>query len=366
MAFQFQTVGSLGPVLVEVLSIEYAALGTLIGLYMLPGVLIALPGGVLGQRFGAKRVVVAGLALMVAGGLLMAAGASFPQLAAGRIVSGVGAVLINVLMTKMVADWFARREIVTAMSLFVVSWPLGIALGLLVLAPLGTAYWWSTAMHLGAAGALVALVLVALLYRDPPGAAPAAPAKLVINLKAREWFLVSVAGAIWALYNVAYIVLVSFAPAYFITRDYSLREASWIVSVIGWGLLATIPASGYLAERFRLPNTVMIIAFVIAIAAAAALPFSTSPVAVFLLIALAFGLPGGLIMALPPQVLRPESRAAGLGVYFTWYYVGMALLPGLAGMSRDVTGSPAAPILFASATMLAALGCLLVFRSARK
>ena len=47
------------------------ALGLLIGLYMLPGIVIALPGGMLGQRFGAKRVVLVGLALMTIGGALM-------------------------------------------------------------------------------------------------------------------------------------------------------------------------------------------------------------------------------------------------------------------------------------------------------
>jgi hypothetical protein len=33
---------------------------------------------------------------------------------AGRLVAGAGGVLLNVQMTKMVADWFAGREIATA------------------------------------------------------------------------------------------------------------------------------------------------------------------------------------------------------------------------------------------------------------
>jgi hypothetical protein len=69
------------------------------------------------------------------------------------------------------------------------------------------------------------------------------------------------------------------------------------------------------------------------------------------------GAPAGPIMALPAQVLRPENRAGGMGVYFTWYYAGMAVWPGLAGLARDLTGSPAAPALFAAAMMgLAPLG----------
>ena len=37
MAYQFQTVGSLGPILVDALKIGFVWLGMLIGLYMLPG-----------------------------------------------------------------------------------------------------------------------------------------------------------------------------------------------------------------------------------------------------------------------------------------------------------------------------------------
>jgi MFS family permease len=65
MAFQFQSVASTAPFLVDAFAIDFTRLGALIGLYMLPGIFIALPGGVLGQRFGAKNLVLAGLLLRV-------------------------------------------------------------------------------------------------------------------------------------------------------------------------------------------------------------------------------------------------------------------------------------------------------------
>ena len=46
----------------------------------------------------------------------------------------------------------------------------------------------------------------------------------------------------------------------------------------------------------------------------------------FLVLALVIGLPGGLIMALPPQVLRRENLATGMGIYYAGYYAAMALL----------------------------------------
>jgi MFS family permease len=126
LGFQFQSLASVSPNVVEELGLSYADLGTLIGLYFLPGVVMALPGGALGRRFGDKRVVASGLVLMLAGSVVANLAWDFAGLAAGRVLSGVGGVLLNVLMAKMVTDWFAgRREIVLAMAVFVNSFPLG-------------------------------------------------------------------------------------------------------------------------------------------------------------------------------------------------------------------------------------------------
>ena len=168
MGFQFQTVGSLGPVLVDDLSIGYAGFGALIGLYLLPGVILALPGGMLGDRFGPKQVVVAGLGLMVAGGGLLSVSASFAVLALGRLISGAGAILMNVVVTRMVADWFTGREIGTAMAILVASWPLGIALGLVVFAPLAGWIGWQAVMFAAALMCAFNAVLIGIAYRDPP------------------------------------------------------------------------------------------------------------------------------------------------------------------------------------------------------
>ena len=183
MGFQFQSVGSVAPFLVNSIGIQYAAAGTLIGLYLLPGVFIALPSGMLGERFGAKQIVVVGLAMMAAGGLVMGVSQSFATLACGRLLSGTGAVLMNVLLTKMVADWFAGREIATAMAILVTSWPFGIALGLLGFVPLAAWLGWPAVMT------VAALVCVPCLLADAVTVEPVSAAKFPANReKNREIF----------------------------------------------------------------------------------------------------------------------------------------------------------------------------------
>jgi xanthine/uracil permease len=74
--------------------------------------------------------VFGGLLLMIAGGLIMSVSAFWSGQIIGRLVAGTGAVIIiiNVQVTKMATDWFADREIASAMAIFVNSWPTGLAL----------------------------------------------------------------------------------------------------------------------------------------------------------------------------------------------------------------------------------------------
>src|SRR2546426_9027446 len=128
MGVQFQSIASVGPLLVADLGLSYAQVGTLIGLYLLPGVALSLPGGLIGQRFGDRRAVVCGLAAMVVGGLVTAWSDGFAGAAAGRLLSGGGGVLMNILLIKMTADWFAGREMATAMAAGLSAWPVGLRL----------------------------------------------------------------------------------------------------------------------------------------------------------------------------------------------------------------------------------------------
>ena len=72
MAFQFATIGALGPLVGQTFQIDAAGIGFLIGLYLSPGLVFALPGGAIGRAFGDKRAVLAALALMTLGGAVSA------------------------------------------------------------------------------------------------------------------------------------------------------------------------------------------------------------------------------------------------------------------------------------------------------
>lgn len=101
----------MGPLLVADLTLSYAELGLLIGLYLLPRTALGLPGGLLGQGFGNRRVVLSALGLMVGGGLVTAVSHSLWMAGAGRLVSGAGGVLLTLVVAKMTAGRFVGKEI---------------------------------------------------------------------------------------------------------------------------------------------------------------------------------------------------------------------------------------------------------------
>ncbi len=362
MGFQFQAVASVAPFLVEEFSIDYAAVGTLIGLYLLPGIVLALPGGWLGRRFGEKRMVLAGLALMTVGGVISALGTSYAMLVAGRAITGVGVVLQFVLMTKMLSDWFKGKELVFAMSLYLNGWPIGIGLALITQPGLAAASTWRTVFFVTAVLCAVTFVVLAVLYRSPSNTAPADPRAPAFGLSMREFVLVSFAGLIWTFVNAGWVVAVSFAPGYLGTKGMQLGEAAAVTSLATWLAVIGVPLGGYLASRWRHPNAMIVASTVVGALAIFAIPFTSAYVVCFSVIGLIMFLPAGVMAALPIEVLRPENRATGLGLFYTWWYAGVAGLPPVGGWTYDVSGAPAAPLFYAGVLVLLTLAALLGFR----
>jgi MFS family permease len=363
MAMQFQSIAPVAPLLVADLALSYAELGLLIGLYLLPGAVLALPGGLLGERFGNRRVVLWALALMVGGGLLTAASHSLWQAGAGRLVSGAGGVLLTLVLAKMTAEWFAGKEISTAMGVMLTGWPFGIALATALFGAIAAASSWRSVQHVAAALATIAFVLLALLYRDAPGVATSRAAlRFVPDLPARGWVLILTAGVVWMLFNVGFIVLVGFGPGVLVSRGATLARAGFLVSLAVWVSSISVPLGGVVVDRSRRPDLAIAVGCLLTALAIAATPLLLAPVVWLLVAGVMAGLPAGAMVALVPRSVRPEQLAAGFGVFFATYYLGMAALQPVAGLLRDLTGSAAAPLFFAAAAMALAALTLGAFR----
>jgi MFS family permease len=349
MPFQFQSVAAVAPLLSSTFGLNLADIGLLIGLYFTPGIALALPGGAIGQKFGDKATVLGALVLMLSGSLAMAFGDAWHWQIAGRLVAGAGGVLLNVQLTKMVTDWFAGKEIATAMGAFVNSWPAGIALSLVILPSIGTAYGVKAVFLF--VSALIALgALLALAYQPPPQTSVAGASTARLGRSAIT--ALSVAGLIWGLFNAAFAIVFSFGPTMLVERGWGIAQAGSVISIVLWIAVFSVPLGGVLADRFKRPQTMLVAGSILFAALMVVFAHSGAVIAAVIAIGVVSGQPAGPIMSLPARVLEPATRALGMGLFYTVYYVAMMVGPMIAGAAAKGTGSAAAAFDFGAAMLV--------------
>jgi MFS family permease len=353
IGFQFQAVGSIAPNLTTEFGFSYAEIGTLIGLFMMPGLFLAIPAGWLGSICSDRVLVALGLTALAVGGALSAMTYGFGALAAGRLVCGIGFVVSTLYFTKMTADWFSGRELATAMSIMVMSWPFGIAMGQVGHGWLAAHNAWRYAFWSASVYCLLSAVLIFGLYRPPAdaasvGASPAGSARLLRT----EWILLLFASLAWAAFNAAYVIYLSFAPRVLVAGGYGELSAAATTSLTSWVMLGSGALCGQIADRTKRFDLVLYVSLAVGVVALLALKATAYATAWSLLFGLIGLAPAGVIIALTGEAVSKERRAFGMGVFFTAYFLMLAPAPAIAGRIFDVTHWAFAAILFAVALIV--------------
>lgn len=366
MGLQLQAVAALAEPLRAELGFSYTQIGLLIGLFLLPGVIVAFPATLLGRRFGERRLGPAAVLLMASGSGIGIFATDFATAAAGRLVAGTGGILLNIFFTRLVADLFLGYRLNLALALLMSSWPLGLALATVTFPLAAAAFGWRDTFAALTLFTAVAGLLIAGLLRLPgsgkAGRGSAAAGLLRLDLSRRELGLSLLAGFAWATFSAAGVVYLSFAPPFLIQQGASLTGASFVTSFIVWGGLVAIPLGGWLADRYGGTLPLILLSTLACTLCLLLVPLGGPALALTVLLGIAWGLPPGPYMSILQAAVTPAARSAAYGVYFTLFYGGIGALPALAGLLLDVTGAPATPLYFAAALMAASLPALLAFR----
>lgn len=193
--YVYDAVSPLADVLKAQLGFSDSAIGTLQAIYSLPNVFLVLVGGILIDRLGVRKSLLVFGLLCSIGGFLTVATPSFPVMAAGRLVFGLGAESLIVAVTTALARWFKGKELSFAFGINLTiarlgsflalnspSWakgayetwraPLLIAATIGLLCTVGAAVYWAMesrgarAYAIGAAGATDKVVWADLLRFD--------------------------------------------------------------------------------------------------------------------------------------------------------------------------------------------------------
>lgn len=356
-AFELQAAAIAAPSLIAG-GFAYADIGLLIGAFMLPGIFLTVPGGLLARRIGDRPVLRGAMALMAAGAAVSAFADGFPLMLAGRVLAGCGGVVMLMLVIKMVTDRYAGPMLSTATSMVIVSWPAGFALSMLVLGQVEAALGWRWV--LGLSGVPVALAIGLTWLVGVPastGAAATGGRERVIT-----WRFIAAASANWTLYNAAISVMAGFLPAFLTDAGRPAPEAAATASIVTWAFAAATPFGGLIADRLiGRPAAVFLGAI-----ATGGLLLAVAPtggaVWALVLLGVAYAIPPGALTAQVGEATPARARALVFGWYSAGSYLGLTVAPWVAGRLRDVTLDANAPLLFGAALMLAMLPCFAWFR----
>src|SRR5260370_5715500 len=90
LGFNFQTLGSVADPLVRDLHLSFAEIGTLIGLFNAPGLVLSIPAGLAGHHVSDRVLVAGGLLAMVVASVLAVMADGFGMLALAPLLAGPG------------------------------------------------------------------------------------------------------------------------------------------------------------------------------------------------------------------------------------------------------------------------------------
>ena len=284
---------------------------------------------------------------------------------AGRLGSGMGATLFNLVITKMTTDWFARREIVLAMAVILSTWPFGIALGLFTEPRIAEAFGWRSVMLLAAGFCLLSLLLVALFYRAPPRGSDSGAGGVRRGFGLPPWRVLApviAAGVMWGSFNAGLVTYFSFVPSFLAdsARDDAGGGGRADQSRACGSAWFRSRSAGIVVQRIGRPIVTIVVFCALAASALALVVGGAPPFVACIVFGLAIGPPPGVITSLPARVLAPEQRAAGFGVFYTCHFLLQASGPAVGGWMHDRRGHGAS-VLFGAAMFLVPLPLLAVF-----
>lgn len=150
--------------------INAAALATFSVAQLAVYAVMQVPVGVLLDRYGSRRLLLAGGALMVAGQLMFAVAGDVPLAVAARVLVGLGDAMTFISVLRIVAFWFPGRRNPLLVQLTGTVGQLGAVLGAVPLVLLLHRAGWTPAFLTAAALGATVVLLVLVAVRDTPHA----------------------------------------------------------------------------------------------------------------------------------------------------------------------------------------------------
>ena len=109
--YVYDSIGPVADSLQRLLGFTDTQIGTLNAIYSFPNIVMVLVGGVIVDRFGTRLSTLAFALVCLAGAIVTAMSPTFPVMAAGRLIFGLGAESMIVAVTVAIGQWFVGRQL---------------------------------------------------------------------------------------------------------------------------------------------------------------------------------------------------------------------------------------------------------------
>ncbi|MFH1177630.1 MAG: MFS transporter [Acidobacteriota bacterium] len=347
----FFAVPPLVPLLRELFALSNLQAGLLMGAIAFPAIILSIPLGLAVDRWDPRSTGLAGLALMALGGALFAYAPGYAFLIGGRLVFGVGALALNLLLARLITTAFAGRELGLAMGLFTGAYPASMIVLFSLHPTLVKALGWRGELAAIAALAFLAMPLHALAVprRATVTSGTPAPPGRAHEILSRP--LVAL-GAAWMLFFAAHASTLTFAAEWV-----GGERALLTVSVITWAGLVLTPLAGAAIDRRGRPELWCAGALVLMALTLAAMALGVAPLAAMLALGVAASVVVPAVYSLPGRLVAPARVGLAFGFITALSNFGTVAGPAAAGALRDAT--PAWPPLWLALAGIVALGALL-------
>ena len=251
-----------------------SVLSTFVVLQLLVYAGLQVPVGVALDRFGSRRMLVAGALALAAGQLTLALAESVPAAVAARMLVGAGDAMTFISVLRVVTLWFPGRTIPLMTQLTGILGQLGQVLATFPLVAALSAAGWGAAFTGAAAVALLVALIVAVALRDAPATAvlpePAGRQQLRQDLSA-SWYEPGTRLGLWThtvtQFPATVFVLLWGYPFLVVGQDRSPQLAAGLLTLLVVVGMLVGPVLGKLSGVWPLRRSALVFAVVGATAA---------------------------------------------------------------------------------------------------
>ena len=328
------------------------------------------------ERFGHRRLVLLGTGLSCLASLAGAFSPSVDLLVIGRIVEGLGFIMVVVAIPTLVVRLAAPADQRIALTLWSAYMPAGAGSMMLISALVLSEASWRIAWLVAAAASFV--ILVALMWRALPRR-ELDPAPVARRAILAEMIEVATSGGPLAIafcfgaYSCCWFAIVGFLPTLQVDRlGFSTGAAAIVTAVVTVANVAGNLGGGWLIQRGAARGVVIVTAALSMAVCAACIFLDGVPDSVRLVLAGVYSavigaVPAALFTAIPLHAGRPQLVGAATGLLMQVSNIGALLGPPITAALVSAGGWPAAAWLTTVALVcVAGFGVFLHWRERRR